>query len=43
MNEVVGRLSRDEQAPADLAGMQLPGLVQELHHLELGEGDAELE
>jgi hypothetical protein len=43
MNEVVGGLSRDEQSPADLAGMQLAGLVQELHHLELGEGDAELE
>jgi hypothetical protein len=43
MNEVVGRLPRDEQSPADLARMQLAGLVQELHHLELGEGDPELE
>ena len=43
MNEVVGGLSRDEQSSADLAGMQLAGLVPELHHLELGKGDAELE
>lgn len=43
MNEVIGRLSSDEQATADLAGVKLGRLVEELHHLELGEGDAELE
>ena len=43
MNEVIGRLSGDEEATPISPGWSLVGIVQELHHLELGEGDAELE
>ena len=43
VNEVIRRLSGDEEEAADLAGMELAGVVEELHHLELGERDAELE
>ncbi len=43
MNEVIGRLPGDEQETTELAGMELAGIVEELHHLELGERDPELE
>jgi hypothetical protein len=42
-DETMSGLTRDEHPPADRARMELPLVMQELHHLELRERDAVLE
>jgi hypothetical protein len=42
-HEMRCRLTRDEEASADLTGMEPVGVVEQFHDLELCEGDAELE